>query len=102
MHDEPPPHVRHIEFAPDYHGLFHPWWSGACDNRRLHLARQWEFQWQPELHRLTLCKLGRHKVVKSWRRHVAVPGEDGPIEATPWQFAWTCYFCGYAPPLEEL
>jgi hypothetical protein len=99
-HDEPPPpEIRHVEFAEDFHGLFHPVWSRQCDNRRLHLSRAWEYRWRPELHRVTLCRLGRHRVIKSWRRD-ADPATFQPTG--PWRFQWTCYYCGYAPPLTKL
>lgn len=89
MHDEEPPlpHTGKIMIGEDFHDLMHPIWR--CSNRRLHLSRLWEYRWGPDLRAQTLCRIGRHKIIKTWKRR-----GDGP-----WKFLWTCRNCGYAPPL---
>jgi hypothetical protein len=99
VHDEEPPHfdaskVVFAEEGPDrFHDLMHSVWR--CHDRRLHLSRAWEYRWEPELRRQTLCRVGRHRITKSWRR--SPPTRLQP--AGPWQFTWRCADCGHAPPL---
>jgi hypothetical protein len=93
--DDEPPVIKNIEFAEDFHGLFHPVWSRQCDNRMLHVKRAWEYRWKPELLRLTLCTFGRHQITKSWRREA----DEMNRGVGPWHMEFRCYRCGYKQPL---
>jgi hypothetical protein len=101
IHDEEPPKIRELSFATEgpqrFHDLMHPIWR--CHDRRLHLARAWEFRWKPELRRLTLCRIGHHQLGKTWMRPIIEIMEDGEYVFGEWRFAFTCRDCGAEPPL---
>jgi hypothetical protein len=104
IHDEPRPPIpqpnARIEFADDFHDLMHSVWR--CHNRRLHLSRAWEYRWEPELRRHTLCRVGRHQLVKTWMRQIVEILDDGEYVFGEWSFAFTCHNCGCEPPLTKL
>lgn len=99
-HDEPRPRLPgpddKIRFETEgpyrFHDLMHSIWR--CDDRRLHWERGWEYRWGPALRAATLCRLGRHRLRKSWSRR---PNAEGGF--SDWRFAWTCANCGRQPPL---
>lgn len=80
-----------IVFGDDFHGLFHPWYSRECDNRCLHVKYAWTYQWSEWLRSRTLCRVGRHRVVKAWKR---------PSSRDSWSMYFTCNICAYEPPLK--
>lgn len=97
-HDEPgPPELKSIEIGEDFHDLLHPLWR--CWDRKRHLSLAWEYRWQPELRRMTLCRLGRHRLSKTWMRSIVGRDEDGEYRFGSWHFAFTCTDCGAEPPL---
>jgi hypothetical protein len=78
-----------------FHALLHPWYSRECDDRWLHLQRAWEYRWKEELRAATLCRIGRHRVVKSYRRD----RDELNRGVGPWRIEFRCYACGHRPPL---
>lgn len=93
MLDDEPPRLGKIILGEDFHDQFHPpftcrWHGYPRGSWRLHLRYAWKFRWAPELRAQTRCRLGWHRITKSWRR---------PDAEAPFVMEWRCADCAHRP-----